>query len=293
MATTDTAAAAGEFVASAQKVLDHLAAGRCDTRWAVSQVVGGHHEVLAVSERPAGGGTAPADGVVGFAPDGAVLARPLVGRDGAELGGLWALDAAPGDEPAGSVPLDLLADLLSTILESDLARVASARRSQLLHEQALSDELTGLLNRRGWTQVLEAEPSYPDVAAAPSVIVIDLDRLKEVNDLQGHVAGDEYLQLAAVTLSAACREGDLVARLGGDEFGVLVEGAGSCSASAARRLVERMREALDAAGVAASIGLAAYDPDGGLVRTWWQADRAMYAQKKRRRARVASAVVLA
>lgn len=291
MAMTHTTATAGAFVASARRVLDHLAASRCGT-WAVSLVVGGHHEVLAVSDRTAHVGPAPREGDVLVAADDAALAHPLVGRDGAELGGLWALGATSGADAAGSAPLDLLADLLTAVLESDLARVASAHRSQLLHEQALSDELTGLLNRRGWTQVLEAEPTYPDVGAAPSVIVIDLDRLKEVNDRQGHVAGDEYLQLAAVTLSAACREGDLVARLGGDEFGVLVEGAGACSASAAQRLVERMQEALDAAGVAASIGWAAYDPDGGLVRTWWQADHAMYAEKQRRRARAASAVVL-
>jgi GGDEF domain-containing protein len=52
-----------------------------------------------------------------------------------------------------------------------------------------------------------------------------------------------------------------------------------------------MREALDAAGVAASIGRASYDPNGGLVRTWWQADRAMYVEKQRRR-RTTSVVVL-
>ncbi|KQX69415.1 GGDEF domain-containing protein [Angustibacter sp. Root456] len=289
MATTHSTAAPGEFLTSAQKVLDHLAAARPDAGWAASQVVRGGHAVLAVSGRPARARV----GDVLTPGEGAVLAHRLVGRDGEEFGGLWALGLPSGDAHAGQAPLDLLADLLATILESDLARVASARRSQVLHEQALSDELTGLLNRRGWTQVLEAEPSYPDVDAAPAVIVVDLDRLKEVNDEQGHVAGDEYLQLAAVTLSAACREGDLVARLGGDEFGVLVEGSAACGVAAVRRLVERMREALDAAGVAASIGWAPYEPHGGLVRSWWLADRAMYGEKQRRRAQVASAVVLA
>jgi len=177
--------------------------------------------------------------------------------------------------------VELLAGLLAVVVRAEHAHVASARRSQVLHEQAHTDELTGLPNRRGWAEVLEAEqPPFVDAQSAPSVVIIDLDRLKEINDVQGHVAGDEYLQLAATTLAAASRDSDFVARLGGDEFGVLVGGPGP---DAAEHVVARIREAFDAAGVAASLGYAAYDVEGGLERTWWRADQAMYAEKRNRR----------
>jgi diguanylate cyclase (GGDEF)-like protein len=289
------------LAASATQVLDYLQGRWPSLQWALSRAVDGAHEVLCPAAQVDVG---PVIGpVIDPVIDPAVVdepARPvrpirrLVTPDGEELGALWALAAAAPpehventlDEPL----LDVLANLLAALLQADQARLAAARRSQVLHEQALSDELTGLLNRRGWTQVLEVEPASPPTDVAPSVLVIDLDRLKEVNDVQGHVAGDEYLQLAAATLAAVCREGDLVARLGGDEFGVLVEPS---HPAAADRLVERVREAFAAAGVAASIGRAAYDTDGGLLRTWWRADQAMYAEKRRRGATRGSAVVLA
>ncbi len=261
-------------------VLDYLGAAHPDVLWALIGPVQGGHEVLDVRDPD---GLIRAGDVLEVAMQGGdALVQPLLGQAGEELGALWALDRASSGALAPMAPLIvLLAELLSMLLRADRARAASARRSEVLHEQAHSDELTELPNRRGWAQVLEAEQPADDAEPdAPSVIVIDLDGLKEVNDDYGHVAGDEYLQLAAMTLSAACRDSDFVARLGGDEFGVLVGGSGP---EPAERLVTRIREALDAAGVAASIGCAHYESDGGLVRTWWRADHAMYAEKQRRR----------
>ncbi len=280
MGSGHTPLAGGHFVEGVTVVLDHLAVTHPDIVWAVARTVPAGLEVVEVRD--------PDDDVrAGALLDrarfsGDVLERPLLGASGDELGVLWALDRSSSGVLDEQAPLTgLLTHLLTLVLLADTAHVASARRSEVLHEQAHTDELTGLPNRRGWAAVLAAEQSrYAAGMDGPSVLVIDLDRLKEINDVQGHVAGDEYIQLAGATLAAACRDGDVVARLGGDEFGVLVDGAGE---QAAEPLVGRIREALDAAGVAASIGAAHHEGDGGLVGTWWRADRAMYAEKQRGR----------
>jgi diguanylate cyclase (GGDEF)-like protein len=268
------------FASGLSAVLDYLGRVHPDLSWALTGAVpGGGHEVLEV--RDPAGMVRPGDMLSVHPERGDASVYRLMGHAGEELGALWWWYRLPDPLSTQASPplLELLAGLLTLILNADSARVASVRRSEVLHEQAHSDELTGLPNRRGWVEVLEVEQRRDDEPDAPSVIVIDLDRLKEVNDIQGHVAGDEYLQLAAVTLAAACRETDFVARLGGDEFGVLVGGSGR---EAAERLVVRIRQALDAAGVAASIGRAHYETDGGLIRTWWRADQEMYAEKQRR-----------
>lgn len=73
------------------------------------------------------------------------------------------------------------------------------------------------------------------------MVVVDLNRLKAVNDSLGHDAGDDYLRAAAAAVRGAARDQDVVARLGGDEFGILVPGAGP---ELAERLVVRVRAAL-------------------------------------------------
>jgi diguanylate cyclase (GGDEF)-like protein len=247
--------------------------------WAVTRAVDGQHEVV----RALGQGNVPQPGEILAQP--AATCLPLRDAGGEVMGGLWRLPARPGlPEPDQHGPLlcllELLAHLLSVLLTADRARVATARRSELLQLEANSDELTGLPNRRGWRTVLELEEArYAEGAGHGSVIVIDLDRLKVVNDEQGHVAGDEHLQLAAMTLDAALRDTDFVARLGGDEFGVLV--AGPTTTEETQHLIRRIRSAFAAAGVGASIGYATYTPEGGLHRTWWRADREMYLEKRR------------
>jgi diguanylate cyclase (GGDEF)-like protein len=277
--------AGATFREAATAVLRYLLDAHPGSAWAVTRTVDGGHEVV----EAVGGPSAPAGdtlletGPVGFGAECLPLREP----DGEVLGGLWRLPTgadrrqrAADDAPSGL--LELLAQLLSVVLTADRARVATARRSEILQVQANSDELTGLPNRRGWLSVLDLEEArYAQGAGRGSVIVIDLDRLKVVNDEQGHVAGDEHLQLAAVTLNAALRDSDFVARLGGDEFGVLV--AGPSTPEETQLLIRRIRAAFDAAGVAASIGYANYSSEGGLHRTWWRADREMYREKRRHR----------
>jgi diguanylate cyclase (GGDEF)-like protein len=120
-------------------------------------------------------------------------------------------------------------------------------------------------------------------AAAFGLVLVDLDELKALNDTQGHAAGDATLSRLATVLAGAIRRDDVAARVGGDEFAVLVDGAGTIEAALA---VERLDAALTTAGLSASVGWAAYPEDGdsaAAVRE--RADRRLYEQKARRRAR--------
>jgi diguanylate cyclase (GGDEF)-like protein len=278
--------AGATFCEAATAVLRYLEDAHPGAAWAVTRTVDGGQEVVDALGEP----SAPRPGELLHEPGPAGLGAeflPLRDVEGEVVGGLWRLPTGKdrrrrAADDAPSSLLELLAQLLSVVLRADRARVATARRSQVLQVQANSDELTGLPNRRGWLSVLDLEEArYAQGAGRGSVIVIDLDRLKVVNDEQGHVAGDEHLQLAAVTLNAALRDTDFVARLGGDEFGVLV--AGPSTPEETQHLIRRIRGAFEAAGVAASIGYANYSADGGLHRTWWRADREMYREKRRHR----------
>ena len=174
-------------------------------------------------------------------------------------------------------------------------RVAlSTRQLRALTEerlgQSLTDELTGLRNRRYLASVLDAllaeqADRQPETGRA-ALLYIDLDRFKVVNDTFGHAAGDEMLRQLGPRLSSSVREGEVVARLGGDEFGVLLTSASAGDAGAvARRLIAAIERPFDLEGldaqVSASIGIA-YAPDDacggqGLLRC---ADIAMYRAKQ-------------
>jgi len=156
--------------------------------------------------------------------------------------------------------------------------------------QAAHDALTGLPNRAllhdraGHALALTGRHG-----TQVAMLLMDLDRFKEINDTLGHQAGDELLVLVADRLSRTVRESDTVARLGGDEFAVLLEGATQASAiEAAGRLTVAVRETFDVGGVSldieASIGIAlshqAEDSVAGLLQ---RADIAMYQAKESHR----------
>lgn len=154
---------------------------------------------------------------------------------------------------------------------------------------ALSDSVTSLGNRRAFLERLEQHRS----ADLPfSVVLIDLDGFKNVNDTFGHATGDRVLYLVGERLRAELRADDFAARLGGDEFAVLLDGVGA--RDAAESIVERLcgvieRPASGANGavarVGASAGVCVYPEDGcEAAELFGCADRAMYASKNRRRA---------
>jgi len=149
---------------------------------------------------------------------------------------------------------------------------------------AHTDELTGLVNRRGFLDAVEDElERHPGRPTA--VLMLDLDRFKELNDTLGHAAGDRLLAELGPRLSAALRPTDTLARLGGDEFAVLCPGA---AATGARRVARRLHEALEepfaigdlAVHVDVSAGIAVAPGDGRTVSELLQrADVAMYQAK--------------
>jgi diguanylate cyclase (GGDEF)-like protein len=177
--------------------------------------------------------------------------------------------------------LDLLTMLLAQVLEADLERLAATRtaiEAQLLAE---TDALTGLLNRRGWDRLLDLEEQRCRRYGDPcSVLVLDLDGLREVNDTDGHDAGDAILRRAADTVRSVSRASDVLARLGGDEFGII---AAMTTERDAKALAERLQTALDRSGIECSIGLAVASMRTGLSAAWRQADQHMYESKMRRR----------
>lgn len=216
-------------------------------------------------------------------PIAAYVAVPLVRSDGTLFGTLCGIHPVPLPETIlDELPtVETLARLLATIMETEgkiLTEIARAERAEL---EALTDDLTGLWNRRAWDRLLAAEESRCGrTGGRACVISIDLDDLKQVNDREGHACGDDLLRTTAHILRAATRSQDVVARLGGDEFAVL---AVECDTASAEGLLERLREQLAGASVAASLGLVHRNPAAGLHKAWEEADQAMYRSKRNRK----------
>jgi diguanylate cyclase len=214
-------------------------------------------------------------------PVGALAGVPVLGPDGSVFGCLCGVDPARGrPELAAELPtIELLGRLLAVPLAQELDRQELQRRFELAELDALTDPLTGVGNRRAWDRLLEAEEARcRRYGSTASLVAIDLDELKRVNDGQGHAAGDRLLRRTAQVIDSTRRAADVVARLGGDEFGVL---AVECDEAAAKVLAERLQGALQAAGIRASVGHATRRPSGDLVAAWAQADAEMYAHKRR------------
>jgi diguanylate cyclase (GGDEF)-like protein len=213
----------------------------------------------------------------------AYVGTPIVDPGGELFGTVCGFDPEPRPElEAMRRPfLDLLSGLLSAVLAGDLATTDAAREVEKARRDAEVDALTGLLNRRGWDRYLQHEEERFRRFGDPAcVVVIDLDRLKIVNDTQGHDAGDRYIRRAAEVLARTVRDGDVLARLGGDEFGVVAVGA---TVDQAGELVARAECAMRSAGVAGSFGFAPYSVVTGFPGAVKAADSAMYEQKHLRR----------
>jgi diguanylate cyclase (GGDEF)-like protein len=156
------------------------------------------------------------------------------------------------------------------------------------HQLTTHDSLTGLLNRRGFEARYDATVRrVRSGRGLAAVVMIDLDRFKEVNDTHGHIAGDEVLKQVAHRLRGAIRYTDVAARLGGDEFAVLLSSV--ADEAATRRVKDRMRERLCEpmmiggveVTVGASIGFELLDENAD-PNALHAADRAMYREKGRR-----------
>jgi diguanylate cyclase (GGDEF)-like protein len=171
---------------------------------------------------------------------------------------------------------DVLARCRSLANVVELA-LGNAIAHQELEVQANTDPLTGLSNRRGLSLYLQGDRRLNPM----SILVLDIDGLKSINDAHGHDVGDRVLIAVARAASAVLRGGDLLARTGGDEFLAVVADADE---SDARRVAERFTDAvahITVQGVrtSVSVGYACSGKNGDIERLRQQADEAMYEAK--------------
>jgi diguanylate cyclase (GGDEF)-like protein len=186
---------------------------------------------------------------------------------------------------------ELVDDLLRLSRQNASLRREVARL-QVYRAMAYRDPLTGLWNRRYFEDRLREELSRSRRAGVErhfSVMVVDVDDFKRVNDLYGHAAGDAVLKEVGEFLIAHLRSHDVACRTGGDEFAVLLP---DLSAADCGAILERLRTAplvaneAEGTAISLSLGTASW-PEAGdsLDSILAQADRAMYAAKKRNKAR--------
>jgi diguanylate cyclase (GGDEF)-like protein len=166
------------------------------------------------------------------------------------------------------------------------AQLAEANRK--LETLAATDWLTDCLNRRAFTTRVDTALSSANTDGH-SLLVIDADHFKTINDRFGHHRGDEVLQLIAAAIRANVRDGDLVGRLGGEEFGVFMHGANEI---VAMHVGERIRKAINALFVrsgdiaqrlSVSIGGATFAGDIGFAELFRVADQRLYEAKRQGR----------
>lgn len=226
-------------------------------------------------------------GMLEGVPVGTVAAIPLAAR-----------------QPIGSVILVFGRTHPLTPSELSLAGAAArqislalekARLFQEMREQAVTDPLTGLRNRRGFLDLARREVDRALRFRRPlAALVLDIDLFKDVNDRLGHAAGDEVLKGVAARLQSVVREVDVIGRPGGDEFSVVLP---ECDGATGLEIAERIRRVVAAApletrrgavGITVSVGIGLLSPPAhdaaGLLEV---ADQALYEAKKRGRDLVA------
>jgi len=161
------------------------------------------------------------------------------------------------------------------------------RQSRELEYKALFDDLTGLPNRAlFFDRLAQTAQLFGDEKKPFSIVIVDLDRFKEVNDTLGHHVGDLLLKHVAQNINTAMRRTDTVARLGGDEFALLLPAAAAANAEAiVKKLLASLCQRVSLDGhtldVVASMGIASYpEHDVDIERLLLKADIAMYAAKR-------------
>jgi diguanylate cyclase (GGDEF)-like protein/putative nucleotidyltransferase with HDIG domain len=214
-----------------------------------------------------------------FAADSKALVVPIASGDGVTA--ILSLSQSAGV----FTNQDLFA--VNALSGSTAVTLANALRYQRSRQEATTDSLTGLANVREFRRRLEGAFARPDRLGTPiSLLLIDFDHFKSVNDELGHQHGDLVLQMGARIVKAAARAQDMVARYGGDELAVMVA---DTNATGAQRLAYRIVDAVHAAAVSTtpeehltfSIGVASYPEDAFTASELIAAaDQALYLAKR-------------
>jgi diguanylate cyclase (GGDEF)-like protein len=193
-------------------------------------------------------------------------------------------------ESHDTLPSDTPSQQFSALL---MRAVRCAAKQYMLQAElgnlALTDELTGLYNRRGFMALAERQLKLGRRSGRGMLLfMMDLDHLKRINDSFGHFEGDRALRHTAHALEETFRDSDVVARLGGDEFAVLaIEATGHSEATIKTRLFECLKAINPDQSryeLSLSLGVARFDPSTctSIGELMVKADQAMYEQKRRR-----------
>ncbi|QNP41480.1 GGDEF domain-containing protein [Lysobacter solisilvae (ex Woo and Kim 2020)] len=237
---------------------------------------------------------------------------PLLSPDGHPLGTLSVADVEPRHLTSAQVEgLELLARQTQHLLElrrlmleqgqqlsareaaarhAEQARAELQRRHEELLRSATRDPLTGLLNRAAMEEMLaETLTRDPSERTPYTLLLLDIDHFKLVNDVHGHLAGDQALRAVADAVTESIRKSDIAVRFGGEEILVYLPGSAlDGAAEVAYRIRERVAHAPLPFAVTVSIGIAAGDPRRDLPeQTFDRADQALYRAKAGGRDRVA------
>ncbi len=201
------------------------------------------------------------------------------------------LDESPG--AIGGSPRVLLERALAVAAAAELRLAEQDRRIAVLEMLTQTDELSGLMNRRGFDRELRrilADARRHDEAGV--LCFIDLDDFKTINDIHGHTMGDRVLNTVGRILKMQVRENDVVARVGGDEFAVALTKCGKEHGVRRARQIERvLNEHTVTCGettipIRSSVGIAPFDAEDEPEALIQRADQAMYAKKRARTAAI-------
>ncbi|MEO5711772.1 MAG: GGDEF domain-containing protein [Nocardioidaceae bacterium] len=223
-----------------------------------------------------------ASGRFGFGAVQAYAGVPLRWPDGTIFGTVcgYGLSVAETLDETAQRHLELLGELLALVLGAHERGFQRAQELEAARALAETDSLTALANRRGWESAVAREQDRVLRYGGPiSVLAIDLDDLKVMNDRDGHARGDAELKALSEVLREICRSADVPARIGGDEFAVL---AVEADVVAAKALATRLRLQLQRRRVRASVGVATRRTGEDLTNTIQRADAAMNVLKRRR-----------
>lgn len=198
--------------------------------------------------------------------------------------------ASPGLGPVSMGPetyVYLLQDTIMRLREAEATIAEQKERIDHLETLSMTDELTSLLNRRGFVEAFRRELAGAKRNGGGGVLVIiDLDGFKAINDTHGHLCGDWYLRQAARVLRDNVRGHDIVARFGGDEFAVLltrteaIQGAARAEALAQVFNQQTCHWQMKALPLRASFGTEAYGPEDKEEEIVRRADAGMYRAKR-------------